>query len=164
MGTKTANDREIERKYLLTALPDRVTSGGELESVEVDQGYIPGERIQERIRRMRDDRDGSLCYYRTLKSGTGLERIEIEEETDEAFFVAVWPLTRGARVHKRRYYVPVDDGVWEIDAFLDRPDLVLAEFEMRDVAQHVEIPAWLAEVLVREVTEERNYTNRALAK
>jgi CYTH domain-containing protein len=155
------NDREIERKYLLRTLPDSVASA---RSVEVDQGYIPGERIQERIRRMRDERDGSVRFYRTLKTGTGLERIEIEEECAEAFFTAAWPLTRGARVHKRRYYVPVADGVWEIDEFLDRPNFFLAEFEMERVDQRVEIPVWLAPVLEREVTEERGYTNRALAK
>jgi len=159
--TMAANDREIERKYLLRALPDSVASA---RSVEVDQGYLPGERIQERIRRMRDDRDGSMRYVRTLKAGTGLSRMEIEEETTEAFFTAVWPLTRGVRVHKRRYYVPVEDGMWEIDEFLDRPNFFLAEFEMEHVDQQVGIPPWLAAVLDREVTEDRAFTNRALAK
>lgn len=157
-----SNDREIERKYLLRALPlpERVRSA---RSVEVDQGYIPGTRINERVRRTRDA-EGALRYYRTLKSGSGLERIELEEETTAEFFEAVWPLTRGARVWKRRYYLPVDEGIWEIDEFLDRPDLVLAEFEMEHAEQVVVIPEWLAPVLVREVTFEKEYTNRALAR
>lgn len=155
-----ATDREIERKYLLRALPERARSA---RSVEVDQGYIPGQRINERIRRMRDA-EGTLSYFRTIKAGSGIERIEIEEATTVDFFEAVWPLTRGARVWKRRYYVPVADGVWEIDEFLDRVDLVLAEFEMEHAEQAVVIPDWLAPVLVREVTMEKGYTNRALAK
>ena len=154
-----AHDREIERKYLLRALPDRAATA---DAVEVDQGYLPGTRINERIRRMQDA--NATRYYRTIKSGSGLERTEIEEETTEEFFLAVWPLTRGARVRKRRYFVPVADGVWEIDEFLDRPGLVLAEFEMEHATQPVEIPEWLAPVLVREVTMEREFTNHALAK
>ena len=154
-----ADDREIERKYLLRGMPERVAGA---RSAEIDQGYLPGTRINERIRRMRDG-DG-VRYYRTIKSGSGLERREVEEETTEEFFLAVWPLTRGARVHKRRYFVPVADGVWELDEFLDRPDLALAEFEMEHIAQRVEIPEWLAPFIVREVTLEKGYTNHALAK
>jgi CYTH domain-containing protein len=154
-----AHDREIERKYLLRGMPAQAAGA---KSAEVDQGYLPGTRINERIRRMRDD-DGAR-YYRTIKSGSGLERREVEEETTEEFFLTVWPLTRGARVHKRRYFVPVADGVWEIDEFLDRPDLVLAEFEMEHVEQQVDVPDWLAPYVVREVTSEKAYTNHALAK
>ena len=83
-------DREIERKYLLHALPHRVH---EAQSIEIDQGYLPGERINERIRRSRTS-DG-LKYYRTIKAGQGIDRLEVEEETTELFFTTVWPLTRG---------------------------------------------------------------------
>ena len=154
-----ANDREIERKYLLRALPDRVR---EAQSVEVDQGYLPGTRINERIRRMRSA-EGAR-FFRTIKMGSGLERFELEEETTEEFFRTVWPLTRRARIFKRRYYVPDGDVVWEIDEFLDRPGLWLAEVELESVAQRVEIPDWLRPTVEREVTEEREYTNRALAR
>src|SRR5690242_13636400 len=131
-----AGDREIERKYLLRGLPGRVASA---ESIEIDQGYIPGERIGERIRRSRMA-DGAVKYFRTLKAGSGLERMEIEEETNEEFFHAVWPLTRGARVRKRRYLIPDRDVVWEIDEFLDRPDMWLAEVELEHVDHQVTIP------------------------
>jgi CYTH domain-containing protein len=153
------SDTEIERKYLLSGLPSVVAGA---RSLEIDQGYIPGVRIQERIRRARGA-DG-VKYYRTMKSGSGLERTEIEEEATQEFFEAVWPLTRGARVWKRRYLVPDRDVVWEIDEFLDREGLWLAEVELEHVDQVVTIPDWLAPVLVREVTTEKNYTNRSLAK
>jgi adenylate cyclase len=152
-------NHEIERKYLLRALPDEVRGARVL---EVDQGYLPGERISERIRRTRGD-DGER-FYRTLKAGSGIDRLEIEEETTAAFFEAVWPLTRGQRVAKRRYLVPDRDVVWEIDEFVDRTGLWLAEVELEHVDQPVTIPEWLAPVLVREVTDEKGYTNRALAR
>ena len=153
-------DREIERKYLLRALPDRAVGAP---SIEIDQGYIPGERINERIRRSRMP-SGELKYFRTMKSGSGLERTEIEEETTHEFFVAVWPLTRGARVRKRRYLIPDRDVTWEIDEFLDREGMWLAEVELEHIRHEITIPEWLAPVLVREVTTEKGYSNRSLAK
>lgn len=134
----------------------------EAESVEVDQGYLPGTRINERIRRMRSPTEAR--FYRTIKMGAGVDRFELEEETTEAFFLAVWPLTRGARVFKRRYFVPDADVVWEIDEFLDRPGLWLAEVELQSVDQRVVIPEWLRPVVEREVTDEGAYTNHALAR
>jgi adenylate cyclase len=154
-----ANDREIERKYLLRALPERVRQE---KSAEVDQGYLPGTRINERVRRMRSA--GGSRFFRTIKMGSGLDRFELEEETSETFFATVWPLTRGARVFKRRYFVPEGDVVWEIDEFLDRPGLWLAEVELESTDQHVKIPEWLQPAVEREVTDEKEYTNRALAR
>jgi adenylate cyclase len=152
-------DREIERKYLLRELPERVVDAP---SLDIDQGYLPGERINERIRRTRGS-DG-LRYYRTIKAGSGIERLEIEEETSELFFATVWPLTRGCRVHKRRYLVPEAELTWEIDEFLDRDGLWLAELELGSVDDVVVLPAWLRSVIEREVTDDPQYTNHALAR
>jgi CYTH domain-containing protein len=152
-------EHEIERKFLLRGLPPRAR---EAPSFEIDQGYLPGDRINERIRRAQGA--GGTRYYRTLKSGSGLKRTEVEEETTELFFSTVWPLTRGARVRKRRYVVATPDGEWEIDEFLDRDPLYLAEIELDYEDQVVEPPDWLAPVIEREVTDDRRYTNHALAK
>ena len=103
-------------------------------------------------------------FFRTIKMGSGVERFELEEETTEAFFTAVWPLTRGARIFKRRYFVSEGNVVWEIDEFLDRSDLWLAEVELEAADQPVKIPEWLQPVVEREVTDEREYTNHALAR
>jgi CYTH domain-containing protein len=153
------NDREIERKYLLRALPQGVSGAP---SLEIDQGYLPGERINERVRRTRGA-DG-VRYYRTIKSGVGIERLEIEEETNELFFTTVWPLTRGCRVRKRRYLVEDSGATWEIDEFLDRQGLWLAEIELERVDDVVVPPDWLREAIEREVTDEPQYTNHALAR
>jgi len=152
-------NREIERKYLLTGLPSRATTAPAL---HIDQGYLPGRSINERVRRTK--RDGALRYYRTIKSGSGISKLEIEEETDERFFSTVWPLTLGHRIEKRRYEVAEGDLVWEIDEFLDRPGFWLAEVELSAVDQPVTVPGWLAEFVDREVTEDGAYTNYALSK
>ena len=150
---------EIERKFLLSGLPPVVANA---ESVEIDQGYIPGTQIRERIRRVRGP--GAVEYVRTFKAGVGIERVEIEEPTSEQFFLAVWPLTRGCRVQKRRYVIPDGGLVWEIDEFLDRPALWLAEVELERADQPVTPPEWLRPRIVREVTHEPAYTNHALAR
>ena len=150
---------EIERKYLLRGQPPRALGAP---SLEIDQGYIPGERIRERVRRTRDASD--TRYFRTFKTGTGIQRIEIEEETTKEFFDAVWPLTAGRRVRKRRYLVDENGLVWEIDEFLDRSTLWLAELELEHADQVVRVPDWLAPFIEREVTDDPSYTNRALAR
>lgn len=160
MPSQRTADREIERKFLLSGRPPRVEGA---RALEVDQGYLPGDRINERVRRMKDA-SGAVSYFRTIKAGSGLERLEVEEQTTPAFFEAVWPLTRGARVNKRRYYVAGDGVTWEIDEFLDRPSFWLAEVELDHAGHEVAIPDWLAPYVVREVTEDGEYTNHALAK
>jgi adenylate cyclase len=110
-----------------------------------------------------NDREIGRRYYRTIKMGSGVDRFELEEETTEAFFLAVWPLTRGRRVQKRRYMVAAGSDEWVVDNFVDRV-LVLAEIELERANQPISIPPWLAEVLEREVTDEPAFTNFMLAR
>lgn len=152
-------DVEIERKYLLRALPPVVTSRGTEQHLR--QGYLPGQRLRERVRSVTTD--GATTYLRTIKLGRGVQRVEIEEATTRPVFEALWALTEGARVIKRRFKVPEGDLTWEIDAFDDR-ELFLAEVELSDPQQHPEIPEWLAPYVVREVTNESEYVNLNLAR
>jgi len=152
-----APDTEIERKYLLRSLP-RLPEGARV--LRIDQGYIPGERLVERVRRVREGQE--TRHYRTVKLGSGIRRIEVEEETDPATFRALWRLTRGRRLTKRRYVVETGGRTWEIDRFFGRP-LVLAEVELPDEGAEVRMPAWLEKRIVREVTGEPAYLNVNLA-
>lgn len=151
------SDVEIERKYLLRSMP-RLPDGAVM--LRIDQGYLPGERLVERVRRVRGPSETK--YYRTVKLGSGVRRIEVEEETDAGTFRALWRLTKGRRIAKRRYVVPDGDRKWEIDRFLGRK-LVLAEVELPDEAAEVTPPRWLERRLVREVTGEPEYLNVNLA-
>jgi CHAD domain-containing protein/CYTH domain-containing protein len=148
---------ERERKYLLSGLPAlAATSPFE----EIHQGWIPGDTFRERIRRSKGP--GGERFYRTIKLGSGIQRIELEDETTRDVFDAMWPLTLGCRVLKRRYHVRDGEHVWEIDEFLDR-ELALAEVELKDEADDAELPSWLAPCVVREVTGEPEYLNLSLA-
>jgi CHAD domain-containing protein/CYTH domain-containing protein len=149
---------EIERKYLLSRLPTRLKNA---DVVDVDQGWLPGTRLVERIRRVKSA--ASERYYRTVKAGEGIARLEVEEEASADVFEHLWPLTEGRRVKKRRYYVPDGSVTWEIDEFLDR-ELVLAEIELPSADATVDVPSWLAKVVEREVTGEPEYVNVNLAR
>lgn len=151
-------DLEIERKYLLTSLPPACAGRA---CVEIDQGYLPGERLIERLRRKRTAE--GVTYVRTVKLGEGMVRIEVEEACTEEVFMQLWPLTEGRRLTKRRYAIQEGAVVWEIDEFTDR-ELVLAEVELESEDAVVTLPDWLAPHVEREVTGESAYVNAKLAR
>ena len=132
-----------------------------MEPKTIDQGYLPGHKLIERVRRTR--KQGVTQYKRTVKLGRGVRRIEIEESCDESLFEALWALTIGRRVHKRRYEVPEGEHVWEVDAFDDR-ELTLAEVELASEDDEVTLPEWLEPFVEREVTGDDEYVNANLAK
>ena len=141
---------EVERKFLLTAVPELVRATATLEE-EITQGWLAGNRMRDRIRIVRAA--GSERWLRTLKFGAGIERVELEDEMSRELFQALWPLTEGRRVRKRRYRIPGESGVWEVDVFGDR-DLVLAEIELPTPTTVLSIPDWMQPVLDREVTDD----------
>ena len=149
---------EIERKWLLSALPPRVRG---LTPDLLRQGYLAGETLVERIRSV--SHRGTVRWIRTVKLGRGISRIEVEEDTTNSLGEALFALTGGRRVEKRRYAVHDDALTWEIDDFADRT-LVLAECELTHPDVHVELPVWLAPYVVREVTDESEFTNWKLAR
>lgn len=154
----TAHTRvEIERKFLLSALPAIARRSP---SAAIDQGYLPGVAIEERVRRTVNG--DQKQFHRTVKMGAGLERTEIEEELAEEEFQKLWRMTRGRRVHKRRYYVMEGEITWEIDRFRD-PAIVVAEVELASASGDVPFPSWLQSVLVREVTDDPEYSNARMA-
>lgn len=152
---------EIERKYLLTGMPVLPSRDAGVVAEDLEQGYLPGAQILERLRAV--TRDGATRWYRTVKAGVGIVRRELEDEIDHAVFETVWPLTHGRRLRKRRFTVPDDTGTWQIDEFLDR-DLVLAEIELDAADAVVTIPDWLAPVVDRDVTGEPEFLNASLAR
>jgi CYTH domain-containing protein/CHAD domain-containing protein len=149
---------EIERKFLLKRLPREMPKA---RVQEIAQGYLPGERLIERVRRVRSGR--RVQHLRTVKGGAGLARLELEEDCSAALFAKLWPLTKGRRVTKRRHLVEYDGREWAIDEFTDRK-LVLAEVELPSLDAEVSIPGWLTPHIVRDVTGESAYVNAVLAK
>ena len=144
---------EIERKYLLSALPPREILGA---SVPIRQGYIDAGDPEIRVRQKGSD------FFLTIKSGAGVRRQECEVQIPATTFEKLWPLTQGARVEKTRYTVPHGDVRWEIDEFGDAlAGLYLAEVELASESEAVTPPAFLS--IARDVTEDPRYKNKSLA-
>jgi len=167
----TSDGREIERVWLLRGQPS-IPESLPVETWHVEQGYLApaaeGEDAlarlgfpEGRLRRI-EDPAGRERYFHTVKSGSGVVRVEREREIDRAEFERAWPATEGRRLAKTRRRVRIDGLVWEIDVFRDLP-LAMAEVELEDESQAVVVPAWLADVVVREVSLDPRYRNSALA-
>ncbi len=148
---------EIERKFLIDEPPP-------LEDAEfsvIEQGYLaivhPGADGDEVRLRRRDDQ-----LTETVKRGGGLARDEAEVELDADQFAALWPLTEGRRLHKRRYLIGAGERMIELDVYDGELEgLVVAEVEFRDeqAAARFEPPDWFG----AEVTGKPEYLNETLA-
>ena len=149
---------EIQRRFLLRRVPATAQA---FALQEIEQGWLPGTRVVERIRALR--RDGRPVTYRTTKWSTGASPAGLEGEVDQALFDEIWPLTAGRRVAKRRHVVSDYGMQWEIDQFLDR-DLVIADVAVAERDAPVVVPEWLQPYVVREVTGDGAYTSPALAR
>ncbi|MET0730843.1 MAG: CYTH domain-containing protein [Solirubrobacterales bacterium] len=145
---------EIERKFLVTALPDGLGEGE-----AIDQGYlaIAPDGVETRIRR----RAGAATL--TVKSGPAMTRVEEEIPLEAARFDALWPLTEGRRLEKVRHLIGLERG---LTAELDVYGGVLAglltaeiEFPSEAAARDFSPPPWLGE----EVTGDATYANQNLA-
>lgn len=147
-------NQEIERKFLLCELPPGL---GACEPVSIQQGYL----MQCDAREARIRRKGSR-WLLTVKDGFGLQRREVEIGLTEEQGRALWPLTEGRRVAKKRYAFPHVGYLLEVDIFeepLAPLRLCEVEFDSIEAAQAFEPPAFLG----REVTEAAGYKNANLA-
>lgn len=147
---------EIERKFLVEQPP---VGWKHRASSPILQGYFPDStrRVEIRLRR-----HGSK-HFITVKGGHGLRRIEEEIALTAATFRALWPLTQGARVAKRRYRFPCDGYLVELDVYQGpHRGLITAEIEFvsERASRAFQPPRWLG----REVTGQRRYANAVLAR
>lgn len=147
---------EIERKFLVEGVPP------ELQGVEgelIVQGYlvVGADGTEVRVRR-RDER----CYL-TVKSPGTVARVEEEIEIDERRFSSLWQLTADRHLRKRRWRLPLGEGLTaEIDVYEDGlAGLVTAEVEFvsEDAAHRFQPPRWFGE----DVTADPRYRNQSLA-
>ncbi|MEY3026904.1 MAG: hypothetical protein RLZZ238_1801 [Planctomycetota bacterium] len=163
--------REIERVWVLRAAPT-VPASVAVEVWRIEQGYLAPESRDEaelarlgfpegRLRRIVEP-SGAERFFHTVKSGSGIVRIEREREITREEFAAAWPHTAGRRLSKVRRRASLGGLVWEIDEF-DALPLVMVEVELADEAQSFEMPEWIAPLVVREVSEDPRYRNAALA-
>ncbi|HVY55081.1 MAG TPA: AAA family ATPase [Thermodesulfobacteriota bacterium] len=148
-------NNEIERKFLVNEIPEDLYK---YPSSHISQGYleVTDDETEVRIR----GKEGR--FFKTVKSGQGLERKEIETVIGDEAYNELWPKTAGRRIEKRRYEVPYEAHVIELDIYLgDLAGLIVAEVEFESVEESTRFmpPQWFG----REVTDDSRYKNRNLA-
>lgn len=147
--------REVERKWLVTELPELTGLRGK----EVRQGYIAvtPDGTEVRVRQKGDE------YFQTIKSDGGLVRLELEIELTSAQYDVLWQATPGRRLEKTRYEIALDGAKIELDVYKgDLAGLVVVEVEFASVRDSEKFlpPAWFGP----EVTEDKRYKNKNLAQ
>lgn len=146
---------EIERKFVVQDLPENLD---QYPHAEISQGYISIQEdgTEERLRKKGDK------YYRTVKSGSGEVRSEIETEISQEEFEALWPQTEGRRVEKVRYQIPEGGGVIELDVYgglLAGLHTAEREFDSEEESRNYIPPQWIG----RDVTKDKSFKNQSLA-
>ena len=145
---------EIERKFLVADDPPGLTSSP---SSELRQGYLAvGSDAEVRLR------DDGYVQVLTVKSGSGLQRGEVEVELSAEQFEALWPTTVGKRLVKHRFELPAGKWIHQLDVYagpLKGLKVVEVEFPSAADATDFEPPDWFG----REVTNDARYKNASLA-
>jgi len=151
----TPSSREIERKFLLKQLPERLKQA---RRCVIAQGYLAAEPGGRHVRLRKKGKTASL----TFKVGRGAHREEREIKLSAKQFTALWPATVGRRLYKVRYEMPWKNLLIEIDIYRRKHrGLVVAEVEFpnRTVCRKFKAPPWFG----REVTGNKRYSNVRLA-
>lgn len=128
-------------------------------SSRIQQGYISSARGRTVRIRIRDEKG-----YLTIKgpsNESGTTRYEWEKEITLEDARDLMKLCEPGKIEKTRYLVKVNGCLWEIDEFYgDNQGLVVAEVELKDEKEKVEIPVFIG----KEVTGEVKYYNSFLMK
>jgi CYTH domain-containing protein len=151
---KTGLFREIEKKFLLSALPDGVH-----DATKISQGYVRNGDPEVRLR-MKGNK-----YFITLKKGEGFIRSEKELEIKKSLFDLLWEATQDARIEKTRYTLIAQDGLtWEIDEYSGNlKGLITAEVELPNENAKFDIPTEVQIVILADITKDKRYKNKNLA-
>jgi adenylate cyclase len=146
---------EIERKFLVRGDAWRAHASGRSTIRQAYLAYDSKASIRVRIR----DHDSATL---TIKSrGAALRRLELEYPVPVLDAERMLALRHGAVIEKTRHLVPFGGLTWEVDVFEgENAGLVIAEVELRDEAQAVDLPPWAG----AEITGHPQYYNSALAQ
>lgn len=156
---------EVERKFLLPYLPLEITAGikdRRFDFEEIEQAYLSekGARVRKSV-----SSEGKISYFYTLKNKVpnthGISSFEETKAISEEEYNNYLENIVGEILEKTRYFVPIEEGILEINLFHGRLEGKLLgeiEFNNLDEALVFQKPEWIG----REVTNELN--NRMLSE
>ncbi len=151
---------EIERKYRVTSDAWRVQAH---EVIPMAQGYLNDTAsldsgAQKASVRVRIQGEQAFLNLKSREIGHTRQEFDYPIPVDEAR--ALLALCVGGLIDKRRHLVRHGGLLWEVDEFLgENAGLVVAEVELEQADQAIELPEWAGE----EVTDQVRYYNLALA-
>lgn len=147
---------EIERKFLIkndSWKNDPKLSKGQV----IKQGYIslhPNRTVRARVK-------GEKAFLTIKGKAQGLSRLEFEYEVPQEDALAMIKLCEDPVIEKTRYEIQKGEVIWEIDVFEgDNAGLEVAEVELKQEDQVVELPDWVGE----EVSGDTRYINASLVQ
>ena len=155
---------EIERRYLVRDPQAAIANSTIANQFQIRQGYlgwINGLRFRVRIIGGGCGQRSAVLTLKGRRQGICREEYEYPLALDRAEqILAALPPTRIIR--KTRYQLRYRDGlVWSIDRFEGlNQGLVIAEVELADPEQRIELPPWVGE----EITLNPRYGNSTLAR
>jgi CYTH domain-containing protein len=145
---------EIERKYLTSSDEWR----GLAEGLDYRQGYLS--TTKERTVRVRTIGEQGFLTIKGVTIGATRAEYEYEIPVNDAHEMLDGLCLRPL-VEKRRYRIPHQGVVWELDEFFgENLGLILAEVELESEDQAIETPSWIGE----EVTDDPRYFNANLVQ
>lgn len=151
---------EIERKYRVTSDAWRDQAH---EVLPMAQGYLNDTAsldsgAQKASVRVRIQGEQAFLNLKSREIGHTRQEFDYPIPVDEAR--ALLALCVGGLIDKRRHLVRHGGLLWEVDEFLgDNAGLVVAEVELEQADQAIDLPEWVG----AEVTDEVRYYNLALA-
>lgn len=150
MGTET------ERKFLVEGIEYREQA---TRVVPITQGYLnshPARTVRVRL----EDGVGVLTI-KGPKDPSGVTGKEYNLELSAQDAIEILELSEHTPIDKTRHCVPYEGHTFEVDEFHGRhAGKVIAEVELEDPHEHVEIPHWVG----REVTGQRQYYNAVMSQ
>ncbi len=155
------NGFEIERKYLI-AMPEEGRLA-EASASDIVQTYLLGEEgTTERVR-ARAYNDRTEYTHTTKKRLNALRRVELEDRIERETYEQLLRRADPARtpIEKRRFCIPFEGNVIEIDVYPFWKDHAIMEIELEEEKQSFSLPSWIR--VIREVTDDLRYTNSALS-
>ena len=156
------NGMEIERKYMI-AMPDKAFLQT-LDKSEIVQTYLVGDKgATERVRKR--GLPGCYVYTHTVKYKiSNMSRREEEREITRDEYELLLKRADPERntIEKIRYCHEHAGLTWEIDVFPFWDDKAFMEVELENEMQVLDFPPEIR--IIRELTDDKRYTNAALAK
>jgi CYTH domain-containing protein len=156
---------EIERKFLLKAMPDVLPT----EVVKIDQFYFKNkEGVWERVRQWNSSLYGKKWVHTIKTKISDFSNEEIEKDITKLEYEDFKKECRQNKsnsryIKKERWIYPDGDLYWEVDIFKDKCHIIIAEIEIPSEDYDLDIPEFISKKTLLEVTGLKQFSNRSLS-